>query len=200
MFCDDLFQMLERDLKLPILESSLQNLDIRMHQKILYDITVLYGASGNFKPKFGFLEQDIVIGKVLKVPPELGNYFYRNPKKNEVFEPEIVIEIKNSSVNSHQLITYSQIASRIKTVFPRTRYYLVYAYCSVRMFEKVIRHGTHFDHIYNLCAVRNSELAPEIYSSGDLPKDLGKDGRHMRVYQELLQQLKRDLCSPKVHW
>ena len=142
LFCSDLSEMLKSDLDLS--QGLLGGLEIRAYEKVIYDVTVLYGGSGKFEPKFGFLEQDIVVGKSLKVPAYFGKYFYQSRSRTEVFQPEIVIEIKYGKARTHELMTYSHIASEIKAIFPRCRYYLVLGYCSVQTFEITMRHGRNF--------------------------------------------------------
>jgi len=195
IFCDDLVKLFKKDLDFAKIPALLKNLEIRIHEKILYDVTILYGGAGKFTPKFGFLEQDIVIGKSLKVSNQLGVFFYRAKTRTEVFEPEVVIEVKYGNVTSHQLITYSHIASKIKSVFPRCRYYLVLGYCSVSIFEKVMRHGTFFDRIFSLSARLKGQTKILGYFKGKIIKD-GVNKRN--VYRKLIQNIKNDLCSIKI--
>ncbi len=184
--------MLISDLDLS--QSLLRGLEIRAHQKVIYDVTILYGGSGVFSPRFGFLEQDIVVGKPLKVPDYFGQYFYRSGNKTEVFEPEIIMEIKYGHVNTHQLMTYSYIASEIKAVFPRCRYYLVLGYCSGSVFEKTMRHGRHFDRVFNLCFRSKKEVRIPDYTKGKLNVDAANN----KTYSNLIQHLTNDLSSTKL--
>ncbi len=200
VFCRDLASALEADLELPSMSTLIRGLKVRTHEKVLYDITVLYGGAGEFRPKLGFLEQDIVIGKPLVVPPALGACFSRAKIKSELFQPEVVIELKCQNVTTHQLITYSQIAARIKAVFPRCRYYLVLGYCSVKAFEKVMRHGTNFDRIVSLCARRKGQAVHPPYSEGDLGRDMARSKDNRAVYRDLVYQLRNDLSSIKINW
>ena len=55
LFCSDLSEMLKSDLDLS--QGLLGGLEIRAYEKVIYDVTVLYGGSGKFEPKFGFLNK-----------------------------------------------------------------------------------------------------------------------------------------------
>jgi hypothetical protein len=200
IFCKDLASLLEADLDLSSLPVLLQGLQVRTHQKVLYDVTVLYGGDGQFRPKLGFLEQDIVIGKPLAVPDALGACFSRAENRSELFQPEVVIEVKCGNVTTHQLITYSHIAGRMKSVFPRCRYYLVLGYCSVKAFEKVMRHGTNFDRVISLCARRIKQPAYSPYTAGRLKQDMIEVKGNRSIYDDLVYQLKNDLSSIKINW
>jgi hypothetical protein len=197
LFATDLVEMLKTDLDLS--KFALSSFQINAHEKILYDITSLYGGSGIFQPKFGFLEQDIVIGRILKVPEAFSKYFYRSKRKDEIFQPEISIEIKYGDVTTHQLITYSHIAEKIKSIFPRSHYHLVLGYCSVNLFEKVMRHGTNFDRIFNLCARTIKEKIVPVYIKGKLRNDLNS-GKGKRIYENLIHNLKNELSNVKMEW
>ncbi len=204
LFCSEFAKKVNDDLNLTDGNSLVKNLEIRVQEKILYDITILYGGSGQFNPKFGFLEQDIVIGHSLHVPDNLGCYFYRANNRKQLFQPELVIEIKYGHVSTHQLITYSHIASKLKSVFPRCRYYLIIGYGSVSLFEKAMRHGTNFDQIYNLCVRRRSitkkQLKVPDYTAGKFNRDLKSDESYRNVYSNLIENIKNDLSSLKIKW
>lgn len=199
IFTNDLYLKLKDDLNLTNIPTLLKNLEIRKNQKIIYDITIMFGANGVFSPKFGFLEQDLAIGIPLKVPEHLEQYCYRIKDKSSVFEPELIIEIKYGNVTSHQLMTYSNIASKIKAVFPRCRYYLVLGYCSVNIFEKLMRHGTNFDKIYNLFARTTKETKIPNYYCGKLLDDY-KNHSKKKVYDSFLKNIKYDLAQLKILW
>lgn len=196
LFTADLARMLKRDIDFS--SALIRGLELITYPKIMYDVSSLFPGSGVFEPKFGFLEQDIVIGKLLHVQKELGQHFYRAKKRNELFHPEIVLEIKYGDVISHQLITYSTIASRIKSIFPRSKYYLVLAYASVNIFEKLMRHGTHFDKIMYLCTRTRSQKKIPNYESGKFLRDLKSDEEHKAKYGFLVHQIQADLMTLKI--
>jgi hypothetical protein len=197
VFCHDLATILQADLEIDKISSVMKGLVVRVHEKILYDITNQYYALGIFNPRFGFLEQDIVIGKPLKVTNNMGNLFYRAKSRDELLQPQIILEVKYGSVSTHNVIAYSSIAAKIKSIFPTCRYYLIIGYCPASIFEKVMRHGIHFDRIINLCARKVGQAKIPSYSKGKLKQDLATYNNHKTTYLNLVEQIKVDLQSLK---
>jgi len=61
--------------------------------------------------------------------------------------PFVIIELKREQPNTHEILTYSQKAQMIKTIFPYCRFvFLIYGDISARTY----RHGIDFDKIIQL--------------------------------------------------
>jgi len=92
--------------------------------KILTDFTIAPDESGKFLLYAGFLEQDVVIylkGKHVNLSGDIELF-----RTDEVKIPFLIAEVKLArNFNIHQLITYSAIASKIRTVFPHCLYFMI---------------------------------------------------------------------------
>lgn len=92
--------------------------------KILTDFTIAPNESGKFLLHAGFLEQDIVVYLKDKHVSLSGDIELFRTK--EVKIPFVIAEVKLArNFNIHQLITYSAVASKIKTIFPHCLYLMI---------------------------------------------------------------------------
>ena len=67
--------------------------------------------------------------------------------KSRLFVPRLIMEVKYGCISSHGIITYSEIAMRMKSVYQGLRYYLVMRFGN-KTSETMERHGPGFDRIY----------------------------------------------------
>jgi len=92
--------------------------------KILTDFTIGPNENGKFQLYAGFLEQDVAIylkGKRVNLSGDVELF-----RTDEVKIPLVIAEVKLAkNFNIHQLITYSAIASKIKTIFPHCLYFML---------------------------------------------------------------------------
>ncbi len=112
-----------------LLQKEFPNLGV-FKGRILKDIFLQKGKSNKFELQLGFFDQDIVIynkedlmdiedlrnSKSIKIHNNNSN------QRNTLIIPSIIIELKYDGVNTHGIITYSKIASDIKSIFPKCKY------------------------------------------------------------------------------
>jgi hypothetical protein len=102
---------------------------------------------------FGFLEQDIIFYlETLDINDLKSEYISipRATKDKKFIIPLAILELKiGKNINTHQFITYGQIAKEIKTIFPHCAYYFVSS-GGQRMFspETLLRHTKEFDRVF----------------------------------------------------
>ena len=170
--------------------------------KILADLTCSIESDGDGKPvvrpTLSFLEQDIVIGHQVRVPPGIREFLRNVQEKTVILVPRLVIEVKYEGVTSHVLMTYSEIAGRLKGIYQNLRYYFLMRAGSKDPWT-LERHGRNFDRIYQLVRVRgrDSQYWPGAYQTGQLTAHLQKPlvGKAMR---DLIQDIRTDLECPRV--
>lgn len=127
--------------------------------------------NANYSFQFGFVDQDIVIyNEKLDVSDllskDIKSIFFHNIKEKEreaIIIPRIIIELKYGGVTSHGLITYSQYASDIKSIFPDCKYYLLVMYRKGASINKLQRHATSIDKI----AILDDSSSVQKYEKGD---------------------------------
>ena len=162
LFRSDLLEVLKKELKG---ELSARNLRIDQKVRVLYDITTT-PKKGQFEPDLGFLEQDVVIFSELSVDPQLARHFRRTLDWTTIRMPHLVIEVKYRGINSHGLMTYSNIANKIKGIFTNAKYYLLLRYDD-KSPETLLRHGTGFDRIIQLEKIKSTRKEKQ-YEPGAL--------------------------------
>ena len=121
--------------------------------KVLKDIFLNKNQNSHkYKIQFGFVDQDIVfydeemdISKFYEVDNILVHNNTR--RKNKMVIPKLICELKYNGINSHGLITYSDYASDIKSIFPECKYWLAMRYRKNSTENKLNRHGKYFDKI-----------------------------------------------------
>ncbi len=106
LFRVDLAAILKEELKD---ELAKRNLAVEENAKVLYDLTATV-ENGRFEPRFGFLEQDILVFSEARVDPHLAPYFRMTMDFTKVRIPYLVIETKYKGIASHSLMTNSNIA------------------------------------------------------------------------------------------
>lgn len=125
---------------------------------ILDNFTIGKGKNGQWKAILSAQNQDIVFyadvlpeaafGAPAMHVPSRGQQFGRT---KGVIVPLVILELKvPQSMNTHQLITYSHIASRIRLVFPHCAYYFVLSTNKTRRLEPetVLRQAKGFDRVF----------------------------------------------------
>src|SRR4030067_1747604 len=119
--------------------------------KILRDIFIVH-EDENYKLQLGFFDQDIIIyTKTMDISmfKEVKNIKIHNIDKNNetIYIPRIICELKYDGINTHGLITYSDIASNVKSIFPLCKYILILRYRGNSSPNKLLRNGKTFDKI-----------------------------------------------------
>jgi len=137
--------------------------DITIYQ-VLYDKSVKYKESCIIdKDKNPLI--DIVLEK------DSGQ------NSHDVGLPFVILELKKSQPNTHEILTYSQKAEMIKTIFPYCQFlFLVYGKISARTY----RHGISFDEIISL---ENIDDEKEIAKIGEILQ------KHLKIAQNKLSEL-----------
>ena len=147
--------------------------------RILKDIFLQKGKSNEFELQLGFFDQDIVIYhkddlmniEDLRNSKSIKIYNNNSNKKNTLIIPSIIIELKYDGVNTHGIITYSNIASDIKSIFPKCKYIFALRYNSRSSDNKFLRNGKNFD---NIIYFENSGNHGKKYEQGNFEKEMNK--------------------------
>lgn len=163
--------------------------------KVLKDIFLYKNQNSHeHKIQFGFVDQDIVfyenemdISKFY----EVENILIHNnsSRKSKMVIPKLICELKYNGINSHGLITYSDYASDIKSIFPECKYWLAMRYRKSSTENKLNRHGKNFDKII-FFDFGKSEGA---YTKGDFRKQLEKQIELKNKFSEFLNEIKETL-------
>jgi len=119
-----------------------KGVSVQTKKSLLYSLTI--DEAGTVKPKTGepirgqdAFEQDIVI------------YEETSKEAYSPVIPRVVIETKLERVTTHDALTYSQKALRLKAVYPYLRYVLLIGGAN-NIAPRVLKHGTDFDLIFAL--------------------------------------------------
>jgi hypothetical protein len=159
--------------------------------RILKDIFLQKGKNGNFELQLGFFDQDIVIynkddlmniedlrnSKSIKIHNNNSN------QKNTLIIPSIIIELKYDGVNTHGIITYSNIASDIKSIFPKCKYIFALRYNSGSSDNKFLRNGKNFD---NIIYFENNESNGEKYIKNKFKHEINKSSELKSKWESLV--------------
>lgn len=198
-FAADLADFIRRQLRSPLTRHSL---GVETNVRILSDVTCSGTASRPPQPqvhlKLSCLEQDIAIGRWVETPEELRPFLTNVKPKTHLFIPRVVIEVKYAGVNSHTIMTYSEIAGRLKGVYEGLRYYFL-----LRAGSKdpatLERHGRMFDRIYQLERIRQTGGASTLppYTEGDWSR-FARRAPVQRGLRRLLSDIRGDLTTPRV--
>lgn len=164
--------------------------------KVLKDIFLNKNQnSKKQKIQFGFVDQDIVfyddemdISKLNKIENILIHNNNVNNKDKMVI-PKLICELKYNGITSHGLITYSDYASDIKSIFPECKYWLAMRYRKSSTENKLNRHGKNFDKIIFF----DSGKSEGSYSKGDFKKQLERQVDLKNRFSDFLIELKETL-------
>ena len=163
--------------------------------KVLKDIFLIKDQhTQKNKLQFGFVDQDIVIYDEemdIKEFHKLNNIKVHNNKEapKKMIIPKIIIELKYNGINSHGLITYSDYASDIKSIFPDCKYWLSMRYRKTCSVNKLKRHGKNFDKIIYFS---DSKSEGE-YKKGSFKLELENSKELKERFNEFIQELKGTL-------
>lgn len=170
--------------------------------KVLKDIFLNTAQkSGEQKIQFGFVDQDIVFyDSVLDIAQfnEMGSISIHNnnideERKDKIVIPKLICELKYDGINSHGLITYSDYASDIKSIFPECKYWLIMRYRKNSSENKLKRHGKYFDKILYF----DEGKSDGNYSKGDFLAQIEKSSDLTKIFEEFLEEIKKALTTPK---
>ena len=116
----------------------------------------------------------------------------------DTWKPRVVIELKLSSVSTHDVITYSQKSLDHKTVHPCLRYgILIGNFGDTGIPGRVIRHGEYFDFMITWKSLNSSKIEwdnfigiifSEIQASRDLEKILSNTKSKFRQKISILHR------------
>jgi len=188
---EDLIKKLQEDFKEP---------NIRIAKgKVLRDIYITHEKCG-FKLQLGFFDQDIII---YTDTMDISDYYevtnikiHNTGKKKEIYIPRIICELKYDGINTHGLITYSDIASDVKSIFPLCKYILLLRYKNNSSDDKLLRNGKTFDKI--LCF--DDGASKNNYNEGDFKKELKNNKELQKKYKELLNYFKNTMKKSHTHF
>ncbi len=164
--------------------------------KVLKDIFLSKNPNSHEqKIQFGFVDQDIVfydnemdISKLNKIKNILIHN-NNNKNKDKMVIPKLICELKYDGITSHGLITYSDYASDIKSIFPECKYWLAMRYRKSSTENKLNRHGKHFDKIIFF----DSGKSVENYKKGDFKKQIDSQPELKERYEEFINEIKETL-------
>jgi hypothetical protein len=160
--------------------------------KVLKDIFLNRNKkSGEYKIQFGFVDQDIVFyEKEMDIADfhDVKNILvHKNSKnKNIMLIPKLICELKYNGVTSHGLITYSDYASDIKSIFPECKYWLIMRYRATSTENKLYRHGKNFDKIIFF----DKGKSVDTYMKGDFKRQLASQSDLKNRFTEFLDEIK----------
>ncbi len=163
--------------------------------KILKDIFLNKNQkTGEYKLQFGFVDQDIVFyEKEMDITDfyEVKNILVHNnsENKNKMLIPKLICELKYNGINSHGLITYSDYASDIKSIFPECKYWLAMRYRKNSSENKLYRHGKYFDKIIFF----DKESSTGKYEKGDFKKELTSNFDLKQIFTEFIEEIRETL-------
>jgi hypothetical protein len=169
--------------------------------KILKDIFLYKDEKRGYQLQFGFVDQDIVIhDETMDISDfkPVKNIFLHNNKDNQdnLVIPKIICELKYNGITSHGLITYSNYASDIKSIFPECKYMLALRFKKSSSENKLFRHGKNFDKIIFL----SDKSAKGSYSPGQFLVELKIDPNLRERFIEFVEEIKSTLRIKKTHF
>lgn len=189
----DLIEILKEELK-----KDLPKIKI-IKGKVLKDIFLNKNKdTGNYKIQYGFVDQDIVfyeeemdISKLY----DIENILVHNNSENrdKMVIPKLICELKYNGVNSHGLITYSDYASDIKSIFPECKYWLAMRYKKSSSENKLTRHGKNFDKIIFFDGGNSRGK----YKTGNFKLEIEKQAELKKRFIEFVNMIKDTLKENK---
>lgn len=199
---DDLKTIIKKEL-----EADYPNVKVESRWKVLKDIFLNTSkTTPKHKLQFGFVEQDIVIfEETINIEKFYGldhilihnnekdeKDELKKKKKNQMVIPKLIIELKYNGVNSHGLITYSDYASDIKSIFPECKYWLAIRYRKTSSDNKLKRHGKNFDRIIYF----SPEKSPGNYAEGAFEDELRNDSELKYKFEMFVEEIRKTLQPP----
>lgn len=163
--------------------------------KVLKDIFLNKNQnSRKHKIQFGFVDQDIVFYEEemdISKFYEVENIIIHNNSgnKDKMVIPKLICELKYNGINSHGLITYSDYASDIKSIFPECKYWLAMRYRKSSTENKLNRHGKNFDKIIFF----DTGKSEGNYKNGDFEKQLESQSDLRERFAEFKNEIKETL-------
>jgi len=164
--------------------------------KVLKDIFLNKNQnSGKYKLQFGFVDQDIVFYEEQMDISELNKIdnilIHKNNINNrdKMIIPKLICELKYDGITSHGLITYSDYASDIKSIFPECKYWLVMRYRKSSSENKLYRHGKYFDKIIFF----DSGSSNGKYQKGDFKQQIEEQSELRKIFFEFVSEIKNTL-------
>ena len=183
---NDLIEILEEKLK-----NDFPRIKI-IKGKVLKDIFLNKNQkTGEYKLQFGFVDQDIVFYETemdISEFYDVENILIHNnsANKNKMLIPKLICELKYNGINSHGLITYSDYASDIKSIFPECKYWLAMRYRKNSSENKLYRHGKYFDKIIFF----DTGESKRKYKKGDFKKELESTSDLKHRFTEFIEEIK----------
>ena len=165
----------------------------------------LSNKNDKFELQLGFADQDIVIynkSEIMNIEDLHGinsiniHNMDKNNKK-DLIVPSIIIELKYDGVNTHGIVTYSNIASEIKSIFPKCKYIFALRYNSGSSENKLLRNGKNFD---NILYFEDDGAYGKKYKPGDFKINLKNNKEINAKYNLLLDFIKLTMGADKNHF
>ncbi len=164
--------------------------------KVLKDIFLNKNQdSKKQKIQFGFVDQDIVfyeeeldisgLNKIENILLHNNNVFNRD----KMVIPKLICELKYNGITSHGLITYSDYASDIKSIFPDCKYWLAIRYRKSSTENKLNRHGKNFDKIIFF----DTGKSEGNYKNGDFKNQIESQSDLKYRFTEFINEIKETL-------
>jgi len=159
--------------------------------RVLKDIFLQRDKSNRFELQLGFFDQDLVIYRKDDVM-DIGDLvqsrsikIHNNNRyaKDKLIVPSVIVELKYDGVTTHQIITYSDIASDIKSIFPKCKYVLALRYTSSSSDNKLLRSGKNFDKIIYF---EDGSNKGREYKKGQFSKELKKSSSLRKKLSSLI--------------
>lgn len=137
------------------LRKELASVEVKIdgHIKVPYDVVVKVCSKAILEARH--YDQDIIFYSESDISEEENhNLSLFNTTNPNILIPYLILETKDGCPSSHEVITYSDKAQRIKSLFPFSRYFLI-----VRGGPKkrLTWHGKNFDEVHHLKSSNPSE-------------------------------------------
>lgn len=191
----DLIKVITEELK-----SEFPNVTI-FKGKVLKDIFLYNDEEFGYSLQLGFVDQDIVIfDQTMDISDfkNVKNIFLHNIKENKesLVIPKIICELKYDGITSHGLITYSNYAADIKSIFPQCKYLLVLRHQKGSSANKLFRHGRFFDKIIFF----SNNSSQQKYQTGQFLIELETNADLKERFDEFIEELKNTLRTKKTYF
>jgi hypothetical protein len=184
----DLIIAIQRELKQDFPKSTV------FKGKVLKDIFLYKDDKWGHQLQFGFVDQDVVIyEETMDISDfkSVKNIFLHNNKDNRdnLIIPKVICELKFNGITSHGLITYSNYAADIKSIFPECKYMLVMRHKKSSSTNKLFRHGKTFDKIISF----DDFSSKGSYIQGQFLSELENDTSLKNRFDEFINEIKETM-------